>query len=384
VSRNVWDDPLARVLERESARWAQAERGHVAKQVEVATRVDALRAAYSRHERAAVEQHAEMVLNASEYPDWISVDFGLGYNPDNRILVVDYGLPGKDVIPTLRQVTYVASRDEMRESYVTDAQSDRTYDSVCYQIALRTLHELFEADDEEALAAVVFNGWVEATNRATGRLENACILSVHADRSRFFEIDLSKVDPKACFRQLRGVSAAKLAGLTPVQPVMQLDREDPRFIDGRSVGQQLDPATNLAAMPWEDFEHLVREVFEQEFAAGGGEVKVTRASRDHGVDAVAFDPDPIRGGKIVIQAKRYTATVGVSAVRDLYGTVLNEGAMKGILVTTADYGPDAHDFAKDKPLTLLSGSNLLAMMERHGHKVRIDLAEARRVNRDAT
>ena len=82
-------------------------------------------------------------------------------------------------------------------------------------------------------------------------------------------------------------------------------------------------------MDWEDFEHLIRELFEKEFSVNGGEVKVTQASRDGGVDAVAFDPDPIRGGKIVIQAKRYTNTVGVSAVRDLYGTVLNEGATKG-------------------------------------------------------
>ena len=61
---------------------------------------------------------------------------------------------------------------------------------------------------------------------------------------------------------------------------------------------------------------------------------MTQASRDGGVDAIAFDPDPIRGGKIVIQAKRYAYTVGVSAVRDLYGTLMNEGATKGILVTT--------------------------------------------------
>ena len=52
------------------------------------------------------------------------------------------------------------------------------------------------------------------------------------------------------------------------------------------------------------------------------------------MDAIAFDPDPIRGGKYVIQAKRYTRTVDVSAVRDLYGTVMHEGADRGILVTT--------------------------------------------------
>ena len=139
----------------------------------------------------------------------------------------------------------------------------------------------------------------------------------------------------------------------------------------------MEDGTNLATIPWEDFEHLVRELFEKEFRARGGEVKVTQASRDGGVDAVAFDPDPISGGKIVIQAKRYTRTVGVSAVRDLYGTVLNEGASKGILVTTADYGPDAYSFANGKPLTLLSGSNLLHLLERHGYRARINLLEAR-------
>jgi restriction system protein len=94
---------------------------------------------------------------------------------------------------------------------------------------------------------------------------------------------------------------------------------------------------------------------------------------------VAFDPDPIRGGKLVIQAKRYTNTVGVSAVRDLYGTVHNEGANKGILVTTSDFGPDAYAFAKDKPLTLISGGELLYLLARHGHSAKIDLAEAKRI-----
>ena len=135
----------------------------------------------------------------------------------------------------------------------------------------------------------------------------------------------------------------------------------------------------MAAMDWQDFENLIREIFEKEFSVNGGEVKITRTSRDEGVDAVAFDPDPVRGGKIIIQAKRYTNTVGVSAVRDLYGTVMNEGAMKGILVTTTDYGPDAYKFAQDKPLTLLNGSNLLHLLGRHGHKAKIDVKEARKM-----
>ena len=132
-------------------------------------------------------------------------------------------------------------------------------------------------------------------------------------------------------------------------------------------------------MDWLDFENLIREIFEKEFNRNGGEVKITQASRDGGVDAIAFDPDPIRGGKVVIQAKRYTNVVGVSAVRDLYGTVHNEGATKGVLVTTSDFGPDAYEFARGKPLTLLSGSELLYLLQKHGYQAKIDIADAKKI-----
>jgi hypothetical protein len=195
----------------------------------------------------------------------------------------------------------------------------------------------------------------------------------------FYLCNLANIDPKLCFKSLKGVGSSKLHSLTPIAPILNISREDKRFISSYEVAKELNETCNLAAMDWEDFEHLIRELFEKEFSQSGGEVKVTRASRDHGVDAVAFDPDPIRGGKIVIQAKRYTNTVGVSSFRDLYGTVMNEGATKGILVTTADYGPDAYEFAKGKPLTLLNGSNLLHLLEKHGHKAKIDLKAAKQI-----
>ena len=67
----------------------------------------------------------------------------------------------------------------------------------------------------------------------------------------------------------------------------------------------------------------------------------------------------------MIQAKRYKNTVGVSAVRDLYGTLQNEGASKGILVTTSGYGKSSFEFADGKPIELLSGSNLLYLLAEH-------------------
>jgi len=242
---------------------------------------------------------------------------------------------------------------------------------------LRTLYELYASDEANHFKSIVFNGWVTSIDKSNGSTIHPCIMSLHTGKDEFLAINLSGVEAKACFRSLKGVSASKLAELTPVRPVALLNTEDERFVSPYAVADSIDDRTNLAAMDWLDFENLIRELFEKEFSSNGGQVKITQASRDGGVDAIAFDPDPIRGGKIVIQAKRYTNTVGVSAVRDLYGTVHNEGATKGILVTTSDFGPDAHGFAQGKPLTLLNGNQLLFLLERHGHRAKIDLRQAK-------
>lgn len=282
-------------------------------------------------------------------------------------------------MPTTKDVKYITSRDEFTESIISRTVLCQLYDDVLYQVSLRTVYELFKSDVVNALDSIVFNGWVDSIDKATGNNANACILSIQASKGEFLAVNLDKVDAKACFKQFKGVGSSKLHGLSPVAPIISINKEDRRFISAYDIADNINEYDNLAAMDWQDFENLIREVFEKEFAKSGGEVKITQASRDGGVDAVAFDPDPIRGGKIVIQAKRYTNVVGVSAVRDLYGTTLNEGATKGILVTTADYGPDAYEFAKGKPLTLLNGSNLLHLLEKHGHKAKIDLKEAKKI-----
>lgn len=365
--------------EKQVAAWVARHDEYLANQTAAHAAVDAKRTAYESKDPEAIIEYCDLVLSSSRYPDYFPQEFDLDYDRTAKTLIVDYQLPAPDDLPRLKAVKYVASRDELEEQCISEAQSSKLYDDVLYQVVLRTVHELFEADSVSAIDAVVFNGIVTAVDRTTGKPATACVLSLRSNRTEFLEINLAQVDPKACFKSLKGVGSSKLHGLSPVPPIMQLRREDGRFVSAYEVANTLDGSVNLAAMDWEDFEHLIREVFEKEFSASGGEVKVTQASRDGGVDAIAFDPDPIRGGKIVIQAKRYTNTVGVGAVRDLYGTVLNEGATKGILVTTSDYGPDSYAFANGKPLVLLSGANLLHMLEKHGHRARIDLQEAKKL-----
>jgi restriction system protein len=346
-------------------------------QAEANIRIDSIRDAVLSGDPSAIVELASIVLDRSDYEELFEKDFSVDYDPDAKTLFVDYELPSPDVFPSIKSVKFLPSTGEMVETKLSDREQKSNYDSACYQVALRSLHELFGADEARNLERISFNGYVTATNRATGHDIRPCIISLVVKRDEFQAVDLARVDPKACFKSLKGVSAASLAALVAIPPVMQMNRADKRFVDGRDVAHTIDDGTNLAAMSWEDFEHLVRQLFERIYSSSGGEVRITQASRDGGVDAVAFDPDPIRGGKTVIQAKRYTRVVGVSAVRDLYGTLMNEGASKGILVTTADYGPDAYAFAKDKPIVLISGPQLLHLLGEHGFRARIDIREAR-------
>jgi restriction system protein len=318
------------------------------------------------------------VLESSDHDEVIPKSWDLAYDPETKTIIVDYDLPTPDDLPTLKTVRYVKSTGELKETRISAKEQKDLYDELCFQICLRTVHELFEADTFDHLERIVFNGQAEYIDKATGQRVRSTIISLMTTKPEFSAVNLAAVEPRACFKSLKGVSAASLVGLTPVAPIMQFDKEDKRFVDAQDVVLSEDGATNLAAMNWEEFEHLVRDIFDKEFASRGGEVRVTQSSSDGGVDAIGFDPDPISGGKVVIQAKRYTKTVGVNAVRDLYGTTLNEGAIKGILVTTSDFGPDAHKFASDKPLTLMTGSHLLHLLEKHGVKAKIDLMAARK------
>jgi len=55
----------------------------------------------------------------------------------------------------------------------------------------------------------------------------------------------------------------------------------------------------------------------------------------------------------------------------------DSGANRGIIVTTTHYGRDAYEFAKDKPLTLMNGNDLLALLSKHGYKYFVDVDKAR-------
>lgn len=318
--------------------------------------------AYSDRTDEGVAEHFKLALEMQPLPLPTGYHWEAFYNGADRLLQINQRVvhPSFVLMNRKNSKRALAKKDE-----------DYAQRRVIPAIALHIAQHCARNDLRDDVDTVAVNCWVRYYHTQTGKLRDAFVASLSARKNDILEIDINNADPLAAYRALGGAFAYALEDVVPIEPSIRLDREDSRFVEGKAVLSGMAQGQNLATMDWQDFEHLIRELLAKEFSADGDEVKITQASRDRGVDAVVFNPDPLRGGKVIVQAKRYNGVVEVSAVRDLWGTVDSENAVRGILVTTSWFGRDAKEWAADKRITLIDGQNLLSMLAKHGFQFTI-------------
>ncbi|WP_395369041.1 restriction endonuclease [Streptomyces tubercidicus] len=312
---------------------------------------------------AAVEYFSAALYSSTAWPEGFPRQVAAAYDPAARQLVLDWELPAYDIVPAAKYVRYMPSVDQEKETARPAAQRRALYRDVLAQSVLLVLRDLFAADTYGTLDSVALNGFVDGVDPVTGRPSQVYLATVMAARSAFDAFQLAQVSAVECLTEgLRGQLAARPDQRTPVRPARL-----PGDVGGEVVAHGTDGEPDLYEMDPIAFENLIAELFR----AMGMQAVTTQRSGDGGVDVDALDPDPIRGGKIVVQVKRYRHTVPPTAVRDLYGTVQAEGANKGVLVTTSRFGPGSHTFANGKPLSLIAGSELVDLLGRYGLRGRL-------------
>jgi tellurite resistance protein len=206
-------DYLARIED-----WKTKKHAFEKAQADANAAVDLKTRRYMAGSATEVIEYNSRILEQSEYPPFFEKSFDLDYNSVKRVLLVNYDLPSFDDFPKLDSVKYVKSKDTFSESYLSNREAADLYASFAYQVCLRTIRELFSADAANALAGVAFNGFVSATNPATGNVESTCILAVTTTPSAFSSLNLAKVDPEECFRGLGGVCSTPLEKYRAVTP----------------------------------------------------------------------------------------------------------------------------------------------------------------------
>lgn len=307
-------------------------------------------------------------------------DIRVNYRKENKGLYIVCRLPSDSDLISVTDIRFIKKTQSLSFKECSKKEFADNYSNALRQIAMVIIHQCYSCDNNLLIDSLYFQGWLDYLDPSTGKISEPVIMTLQVSRETYASIDFKQVEPTECFnKRLKGICVTQAKEIVPVQPIIVFDKNDPRFVDGYDVISHVEAETNLATIDWQDFENLIRDLFEKRYCSNGQDVKITQSSRDKGVDAVLFDPDPIKGGKIIIQAKRYTNVVPVSAVRDLYGTVHSEGANRGILVTTSHFGNDSYEFAKNKPLTLLSGNELLGLLLQIDVKAKIDIIEAKRL-----
>jgi restriction system protein len=337
---------------------------------------DVLEVNYHSRQPEAVEAYLQLALEQSDYPEDVPRNIEQEYHRENHTLFVTMELPHPDSIPKTKEVSPQQNNQQLRVTEYSEQEFGEVYNRIGYELILRTFHELFSADSARVLDAISLNAWVRILNRGNGQYENICIATLFTSREEYEKLNLRQVDPVLCFRFLKGVSAPLLSDLTPIPTRFKISRRSNDSLPVRHALEPMDPDKNLANTGWPEFEKMMLDLFAREFGQVEPGLTIIQSAQESGLEALGLDPDPVRGGKIVFVARRSTKPVAVSAVKEIFGSVIHEGALKGILATTADFTPEAYEFARNKPITLLNGSNLLTLFEKHGQKLRINLREA--------
>lgn len=219
------------------------------------TSVEQARVAYQALSPDAILDYCDLVLSRSQYADCFPKEFELDYRPAAKTLVVEYQLPAPENLPRLDSVKFSRTKGDFIETEIAKRDFEQLYREVVFQVALRTVHELFEADAVRALDTVIFNGTVRALNAGTGHQEDRCILSVRAGRAAFEAINLRKIEPRACFESLGGVAGAKMLDCRAVKPLGAIDKTEERFAAAEDVSGQ--SATGL-----DEWHELVKAISE--------------------------------------------------------------------------------------------------------------------------
>ncbi len=94
----------------------------------------------------------------------------------------------------------------------------------------------------------------------------------------------------------------------------------------------------------------------------GMEARTTQVTGDGGIDVEAYDTRPFFAGKYIVQCKDWEQPVGEPVIRELYGVTMAAGANKGILISSGSFTRQAQEFAKGKPLELIDGETLRALL----------------------
>lgn len=163
----------------------------------------------------AIQEYVGIVLSNSAYPDSFPVTHSHKFDLSSRELTLQVSVPEPSTVPSVKEYKYVKAKDEITATALpVKAQKDR-YASAVSQVAVRSLHEVFEADRAGKIHSIALSVGVDRVAPATGLPETIPLVIVAADRETFSAFDLANVVPDATLSHLGAAMSKSPFDCTP-------------------------------------------------------------------------------------------------------------------------------------------------------------------------
>jgi restriction system protein len=156
----------------------------------------------------AVQEYVSIVLANSVYPECFPVTHEFSFDPAASELVLKVLVPAPDKIPTTKAYKYTKTSDEITETALTQKAVRERYEGAIHQVALRSIHEVFESDRRGLIRTISLTVGTETIDPATGRETFVPFVVAGAEREAFMRFDLSAVVPQATLAHL-GAAVSK-------------------------------------------------------------------------------------------------------------------------------------------------------------------------------
>lgn len=163
---------------------------------------------------SAINEYVGIVLANSVYPEVFSVEHDHAFALQGRELTLAVTVPEPSKVPVAKEYKYVKARDEMTSVALPVREQKARYASAVWQVAVRSLHEVFEADRAGKIHSIALTVSVETVVAATGLPDAIPLVIVAAERETFNNFDLSNVVPKATLEHLGAALSKSPSDLT--------------------------------------------------------------------------------------------------------------------------------------------------------------------------
>ena len=202
-------------LERARARYAAESATREADVADQNAALDKLVANLGYGTTDAVEEYISIVLSNSVYPEHFSVRHEFTFDPGTAELSLRCLVPGPNEVPAIKAYKYTRSSDEITETALPQAAAKARYAGAVHQVALRSLHEVFEADRRGLIRSISLEVGTETTDPATGTATYVSFVAVAAERDAFSRFELAAVVPTATLAHLGAAVSKNPLGLVP-------------------------------------------------------------------------------------------------------------------------------------------------------------------------